>query len=182
MGFNIYRSFEFLDEEFELSDSAIVPIGEYNFSTFEGSYSTPWGRKLRSNFSVSFGTFFDGTRQSFEIDPSWNISPHLEVGGTYVLNRVRFDDRNQKFNGNIYRVKIKGALNTKYSANAFFQINGETDQFSLNIKLRYNPKEGNDLFIVYSELLNDEGSISTPLPPRSESKSFLIKYSYTFSL
>ncbi len=181
-GINFNRTFEFLDEEFELSDSTIVPIGKYNFSTINGYYGTPFGRKLRTTFSFSFGSFFDGTRQSFEISPSWNVSPHLELGGAYIFNRVRFDDRDEKFNGNILRLRAKAALNTQYSGNAFIQFNGETDQFSVNIRLRYNPKEGNDLFLVYSELLNDETIKSIPIAPRSESQSLLVKYSYTFSL
>jgi len=181
-GINFNRVFEFLDEIFELSDSAFVPVGKYNFDTVEGYYQTPFGRKLRSKFVFSIGSFFDGTRQSFEIAPSWNVSPHLEVGGAYIFNRVRFDDRDQKFNGNIIRIRVKGALNTKYSGNAFFQYNGDTNQTSINIRLRYNPKEGNDLYLVYSELFNEENSDSMPIPPRSESKSLLIKSSYTFSL
>jgi len=182
MKFNFCRSFESLDEIFELSDSAFVPLGEYNFSSFEGIYQTPFGRKIRSNFVFSGGSFFDGTRQTFEIAPTWNISPHLEFGGAYIFNRVRFEERNQKFSGNIIRIRVKGALNTKYSGNAFFQYNGETNQTSVNIRLRYNPKEGNDLYLVYSELFNEENSNSMPVPPRSESKSLIIKYSYTFSL
>ena len=176
------KSYELLDEIFELSDSAFVPIGEYDFNSVEGFYSSPWARKIKAAFNVSIGSFYDGTQRSFGIEPSWNVSPHLEFGGAYVFNRIRFDDRNQKFDGNIIRIRVKATLNTKYSGNAFFQYNSETKQTSLNVRLRYNPKEGNDLYIVYSELLNDDDQISTPTAPRSESQSLLIKYSYTFQV
>jgi len=181
-GFLIGRSYESLDEVFELSDSAAVDTGNYTFTSIEGFYQSPWARKIKAALNASIGNFYDGTRRSFGIEPSWNVSPHLELGGAFVINRIRFDDRNQKFDGNIVRIKIKATLNTVYSGNAFFQYNSETKQTSLNVRLRYNPKEGNDLYIVYSELLNEEDKIATPVPPRSESKSLLIKYSYTFQV
>ena len=183
-GFSFNRSYELLDEIFELSDSAFVPIADegYRFNTVEGFYSSPWARKIKAAFNVSIGSFYDGTQRSFGIEPSWNVSPKLEIGGAYVFNRIRFDDRNQKFDGNIIRIRVKATLNTKYSGNAFFQYNSETKQTSLNVRLRYNPKEGNDLYIVYSELLNDDDQISTPTAPRSESQSLLVKYSYTFQV
>ena len=181
-GFLIRRKYEFLDEEFELSDDAAIPQGEYNFNTVEGFYQSPWAKKIKGAFNASIGSFYDGTQRSFGIEPSWNISPKFELGGAYVFNRIRFDERNQKFDGNIIRIRIRATLNTLYSGNAFFQYNSETKQTSLNVRFRYNPKEGNDLYIVYSELLNDEEQISAPVPPRSESKSLLIKYSYTFQV
>ena len=181
-GFLISRRYEFLDEEFELSNDAVIPPGEYNFSTVEGFYQSPWARKIKAAFNASIGSFYDGTQRSFGIEPSWNISPKLELGGAYIFNRIRFDERDRNFDGNIIRIRVKATLNTIYSGNAFFQYNSETKQTSLNVRFRYNPKEGNDLYIVYSELLNDEDQISAPVPPRSESQSLLIKYSYTFQV
>ena len=181
-GFLISRRYEFLDEIFELSESASVDTGKYTFTSVEGFYQSPWARKIKAALNVSIGSFYDGTRRSFGFEPSWNVSPHLELSGAYIFNRIRFDDRNQKFDGNIIRIKIKIALNTKYSGNAFFQYNSETKQTGLNVRLRYNPKEGNDFYIVYSELLNEEDQNLTPEPPRSESQSLLIKYSYTFQV
>ncbi|MCH7886907.1 MAG: carbohydrate binding family 9 domain-containing protein [Candidatus Marinimicrobia bacterium] len=179
-GIQYGRSYELLDEIFELSDSAFVPIGEYTFNTVGGFYQSPFGRKVRASFNANIGSFYDGTQRSFGIEPSWNVSPKLEIGGAYIFNRIRFDERNQKFDGNIIRIRVKATLNTKYSGNVFFQYNSETKQTSLNVRLRYNPKEGNDLYLVYSELFNDDNQFSKPIPPRSESQSLLIKYSYTF--
>ena len=177
---NFERRYEDLDEVFELSDDVSVPIGKYTFTIFNGFYQTPWGRNIRANFSVSTGTFFDGTQRSIGVEPSWSVSPHLEIGGAYLFNRIRFDDRDQVFDGNIIRIKVKAALNTEITGNAFIQINSDTRQTSLNVRLRYNPREGNDLYIVYSELLNEDRSDAFPIPPRSESRSIIIKYSYTF--
>ena len=182
VGFRYGRNYELLDEIFELSDDAFVPIGKYRFNTVGAFYQSPLARKIKGKFYFSIGSFYDGTQRSFGIEPSLNVSPNLELGEAYILNRIRFDERNQKFDGNIIRIRVKATLNTKYSGNAFFQYNSETNQTSLNVRLRYNPKEGNDLFIVYSELLNDGDLISTPMPPRSESQSLLIKYSYTFQV
>ena len=177
---NFERRFEDLDEIFELSDDVSVPTGKYTFTTFNGFYQTPWGRNIRASLNLNYGSFYDGTQRSIGIEPSWSISPHLEISGAYIINRIRFDVRDKKFDGNIIRIKVKAALNTEITGNAFFQINSDTKQTSLNVRLRYNPREGNDLYIVYSELLNEDQPDVLPLPKRSESRMIIIKYSYTF--
>jgi hypothetical protein len=46
----------------------------------------------------------------------------------------------------------------------------------------FNPKEGNDLYIVYNELLNCNRTRVSPILPLSDTRTLLVKYTYTFSL
>lgn len=71
---------------------------------------------------------------------------------------------------------------TKLALNSFVQYNSYLKKYMVNCRLRYNPREGNDLYIVYNEGLNTDLNRETPTLPRSEVRSVLIKYTYTFGL
>jgi hypothetical protein len=50
-----------------------------------------------------------------------------------------------------------------------------------NFRLRYNWKDGNDLYLVYNETLNKDGK-ENPEIPFSDYRAFMVKYIYTFHL
>jgi hypothetical protein len=174
----MYR--ELLEEDFELSSAAFVPAGRYTFYGVNGFYQTPWGRSLRSGFNVDAGSFYDGTRLSAGVSPTWSISRHLELSGEYQLNRVRFDSRKQEFNAHIARVRVKVNVSTEVSATAFAQYNSAANGVILNFRLRYNPREGSDLYIVYNEGLNIDRFRESPVRPATDTRTVLLKYTYTF--
>lgn len=49
-----------------------------------------------------------------------------------------------------------------------------------NFRLRYNPREGNDLYVVFNEGLNLDRFDRTPVPPFVNARTLVMKYSYTF--
>jgi len=51
---------------------------------------------------------------------------------------------------------------------------------SANIRFRYNPREGNDFYLVYDEGLNTNLKRETPFLPFTSGRTILLKYSYTF--
>ncbi len=159
-----------------------VPAGRYTFTRVQGSYRMNSGRLLRANASASAGSFYDGWRFEASFGPTWNASRHLELGGDYQFNRVRFPDRDAGFDVHLVRLRVQAALNTKVSANAFLQYNSSADLVSANVRFRYNFREGNDLWIVYNENLNTELGRMGPGPrlPLTDNRTILLKYTYTF--
>jgi len=173
-------SYEDLLTDFELSDEAIVPRENYTFYQAGVSYDMPPERLVSTGIQVEGGTFYDGTRISFMLDPSWNISKHLELSAEYQYERIRFDDRNQKFDAHIARLRIGTALNNQVSTNSLIQYNSTLDLISANVRFRYNFREGQDLWIVYNEGLNTSPYKTDPHLPISDSRTILIKFTYTF--
>ena len=112
----------------------------------------------------------------------WYISPHLELAGAYLFNRIRFPDRNQRFDAHLARLRIGTAINTQMSTNAFIQLNSATKAISANVRFRYNFREGNDLWIVYNEGMNTDRHRLSPTLPTTDTRTILVKYTYTFQL
>ncbi|MDX1617934.1 MAG: DUF5916 domain-containing protein [Balneolaceae bacterium] len=173
-------SYEDLAEVFELSDNAFVPIENYTFYRVGASYRMATERLLRTGLRVEAGSFYDGTRYSAVLSPSWYVSKHLELSSEYQYERIRFEERNQQFDAHILRVRIGTALDNKLSANSLIQYNNTLDLLSANVRFRYNFREGQDLWIVYNEGLNTSPYKTDPHLPVSDSRTILIKFTYTF--
>ncbi len=177
-----FRRYEDLNETFRLSEDATVPVGSYRF--FEGVlvYSAPSGDWFRPNASMSGGQFYDGTRFSVSFSPTWSVSRHLRLGGTYELNRIELDNRSEGFTSHLARLRTELTFTTRTSASTFVQYNSTGDLVALNFRFRYNPREGNDLYIVWNETFNSDRFSLTPIGPLSQERTLLIKYSHTFTL
>ncbi len=173
---------EALTESFELSDNVEVPVGRYQFYNLSAFYQTPWGGLLQSGFNLDAGTFYDGTRVSAGFVPTWTVSQHLQLSGEYQLNRVRLENRNQEFDAHIARFRVKATLNTELSSATFIQYSSDFHDVTVNLRLRYNPREGNDLYLVYNEGLNTDRFRERPVLPSTSSRTVLLKYTYTFTL
>lgn len=175
-------NYEDLPAPLKLPENTFVPAGDYYFPGFSAGFEMPWRFKLRVAPSISLGQFYDGRRANFASDASWNISEHLELRAYYSLDHVRFPDRNQEFNSHIIRLKVNYAYDTHFSIRSFVQYNGPEQALIPNVRIRYNVNEGHDLWIVYNEGINTDRHRVTPVLLRTENRTVLVKYTYTYRL
>ncbi len=165
-----------------LVDKAYVPPGHYNFFNFMGMMVTPAAKPLYAMIRTEFGQYFDGNRFSISVQPTWNMSKHFELGGTYSFDHVNFKGRDVMMTNHIAGIKALYMLNIKFSVNAYIQYNTAVNEIYSNIRLRYNPKEGNDLYLVFNEGRNTNLTREIPVLPAYSSRSVMVKYTYTFNL
>ena len=173
--------YENVPETFSFSDDAEVPEGKYSFYGVNGEIFSVSGKPIYAEASLDIGSFYDGWRTSLGLTPRWNIFSYLELSGTYQFNRVTFPDRGQRFTAHIARLRVLYMLSTKFSASAFIQYNSAIDAVIANIRLRYNPREGIDLYLVYNEGLNTNRYRQEPTLPFTSNRTVMLKYTYTFS-
>lgn len=179
---DLEMDYEDLKKDEDFPEGTIVPAGSYTAFEVKGGYDMPGGSLFRTDFDCSFGGFFDGWRFDFGVKPKWNVSRHLEIGSEYEINVVRFPNRNQGFNAHVVRLRTRAAFNTKASLNAFVQYSNVSDQFSTNIRFRYNFGEGNDLWLVYNENLNTDRDDEIPRKLLTKRRTLLMKYTRTFGI
>jgi len=174
--------YEDVPETFSLSDDAEVLEGRYSFYGVNGEIFSAPGKPIYAQATLDVGSFYDGWRTSLGLTPRWNVFSDLELSGTYQLNRVTFPDRDQRFTAHIAGLRVLYMLSTEFSATAFIQYNSAIDAFIANIRLRYNPREGIDLYLVYNEGLNTNRYRQDPILPLSSNRTVMLKYTYTFNL
>jgi hypothetical protein len=172
---------ENLDETFVLSEHADIPPGTYSFFNAAASYEI-FGGKTRGTTTLTGGTFYDGNTISFSVSPSLILSRHILLSGFYSYTRIRFPSREQNYDGHLARLKLDASVNTKLSTAAFIQYNGSIHAVIINMRIRYNPREGNDLYIVYNEGLNMNRDRSEVTLPFTSNRTILLKYTYTLSI
>jgi hypothetical protein len=171
---------EFVPEPFDLTEEVIVPVGNYEFAQLEGFVQTPYTRLLNVMINYAVGTFYDGTLISLGITPFWKLSSHLEFSGFYQFNRFAFPDRDLRATTHLARIKLLYMLNTQFSVASFLQYNSQEEVFAANVRLRYNPQEGHDLYVVFNDLVNRNREREWPHLPLHENRAVVVKYTYTF--
>lgn len=177
--------YENLMQPFTLSaeENVVVPAGRYWYPDVEMSYEAPEGWKFRPGASMGIGGFFDGRRGTLGASSAWNLSSHFEISNEYEYNKVRFGNRNQQFEAHIARLRFRAALNRKVSLTTFAQYSSRIDKTSINTRFRYHFAEGNDLWIVYDNVINTERSLENlPRLPLSGYRALLLKFTYTFKV
>jgi hypothetical protein len=174
--------YENVIDTFGFSSDSYVPAGEYGFNEFELHLNSPRTNKFILGVDMFAGSFYDGSRFGFGFEPSWNIGSSLQLGLKYEHNFLTFNSRNQSFNGGVLGFKTLYMMTTRLSASAFIQYNSAENGVLTNFRLRYNPGEGNDFFIVFNEGRNTYRDIENPRLPLFNNRSILLKYTYTFTL
>lgn len=178
---SILNSYENVEREFNFSENASVPVGKYNFTQFVAHVNTSESKTLSLGIDGYAGTFYDGNRLTVGLEPLWNIGSSLQLGLAYEYNHVNFPLRDQAFTGNIARFKTLLMFTTKLSINAFVQYNSTENSLSTNFRLRYNPREGNDFYVVLNEGRSTYRDLEDPRLPAFNNRSILLKYTYTFT-
>jgi hypothetical protein len=176
------NTYEDLEQSFSFSTDVELPAGRYWMHSGRLVYDMPWGAPLRTSARAEAGTFFDGSRISLGIFPTWRVSRHLELGGAYTLDRIRFEARDQQITAHVVRGRAQMMLTTSLSAATFVQYSSTANSIFTNGRFRYNPREGRDFYIVYNHGLHTDRGRIVPHLPLTDSQTLLVKYSHTFAL
>ena len=180
LSLNIYR--ERVWEEFSFEEGADVIPGNYTFYGLESLVNTPGGGKLSAYFVADAGSFYDGHRLSLAARPIWGISSDLSLTAYYQFNWIDFSKHGQELAMHIARLQALATLSTKFSASAFVQYNSAAHVVIMNARIRYNPREGNDIYLVYNDTLNGDRFREVPHLPVSSGRAVMLKLSYTFNI
>jgi hypothetical protein len=183
MFWSLYLGYNYEDvfETIEISDDTEVPVGEYKFWSMEGMLMTSISKPFMTMLLMKAGSYFDGNRISLGLEPTWCVSSTVQLSVFYEYNRVNFSERNQDFLAHIIRLKTLFMFSTKLTVSAFIQYNSDEHNIISNFRLRYNPREGNDFYIVYNEGTNTDLDREIPSYPRMSDRTLLLKYTYTFA-
>ncbi len=156
----------------------IVPPDAYRFLESSVAVSSPSGNPIQVEIKGTLGNYYGGIKRIVEFNPQWSVSPHLALQINYSFNEVII--HGQAWHVHLGRFRIRTALNRALSASAFIQYNSAEKQIGTNFRLRYNPREGTDFYLVYNNAVNTGLERSEPRLPLFQTHTLLIKYTYTF--
>jgi len=162
--------FERLDEPFEIREGQEIPVGDYQFTEYNTSFSTNRSRMLSGGATFRTGTFFDGEKDSYQLE--FNFQPGYQLGADISWS---YDDINLPsgdFTTNLLTSRWRYSFNPYMFLNALIQYNSTVKEVSSNIRFNFIYKPLSDLFLVYNERRSTTGEVVE--------RAFIAKLTYVF--
>jgi hypothetical protein len=145
---NLQQSYDRLDHEFDLTDSAIIPVGKYHMHNTELQFSSYQARKVWAAIFYNWGTFYPGKIRTFLTSVGINFSKHFNIKTDYTYNYVTLPTAN--VNSNELAQYLNYAFTTKVDISLFAQWNSLEDLMLFNFRIHWIPKIGTDFYFVYN--------------------------------
>ncbi len=180
--FGVIHNVEKLPGELLLPDAASVPAGTYGFSAVNTGFTTTSRHAFRVGTMVTIGKVYDGQQLDLIVEPTWTVSPRVEVSASIERDHIVFKSRNQVLDADLAHLRIKAAWSTRLSVAAFVQYNRAARIVAGNLRARYHFAEGRDLYLVLNNVSNRDRDRLLPSGPRlpvEQNQALLVKYSHT---
>jgi hypothetical protein len=166
---------EQLDEDFEIWEGIVIPLGHYSFGNTRISMNTADQRKVWVGADYQFGDFYDGERTEIAAEVNWRPSGRLRFGLSYEVNDI--DLPQGSFVARLVGLRTDVAFSSRFSWSTRIQYDNASEVMGVNLRLHWIPEAGREGFFVINHNLEDYD-----LDNRfhSELAEATVKFSYTF--
>lgn len=132
--------------DFEIRPGIVIPKENYRFDEYGLFFSSSRNRPANVRLELRYGQFYTGTRFDTEASVLWRPSSHAELGVEYEQFQVRLAEG--AFTSRIVRVKLDFALTSAVSWTNLVQWDNETDEVTVNSRMRWIVEPGRELILV----------------------------------
>ena len=167
-------SFEGLQEEFEITDGVVLPVGGYSFRDVRTEYELGPQRRVSGRLTFSRGSFFSGTRTEVGYQGRIVLMPQLAIEPRISVNDV--DLPQGPFTTTLVSTRTSFTFSPRMFLAVLLQFNSSNDALDSNIRFRWEYEPGSDIFVVYSDG-RDTGFEGFP---RIQNRSFVVKFTRLF--
>ena len=167
-------SFEGLQEEFEITDGVVLPVGGYSFRDVRTEYELGPQRRVSGRLTFSRGSFFSGTRTEVWYQGRIVLMPQLAIEPRISVNDV--DLPQGPFTTTLVSTRTSFTFSPRMFLAVLLQFNSSNDALNSNIRFRWEYEPGSDIFVVYSDG-RDTGFEGFP---RIQNRSFVVKFTRLF--
>jgi len=168
------RQYEFLPEEFEISEGVVLPVGGYDFEDVRFVYRFGAQRPVPGDLLFRTGEFFEGDRQELAYVGRIEVSPKFSIEPSLSFNFV--DLPQGKFRTDLVSSRFNWTLSPRMAVMSFIQYNSSSESLSSSVRLRWEYEPGSDLFVVYTD--GRETDVSGF--PLLQSRTFAVKFTKLF--
>ena len=155
--FEIHRDFDFLESDFNIFDTTVIPTGKYWHTTYGVDIETSRSRKIYGQFEYRGGNYFTGVVKSFSTNVSMILNKHLSISADFEANHIKL--KNGLFSTNEFGTSVRYVFSTMANSSIFAQWNNESNEININYRFNWQPKIGSDFYLVVNHLLSTEGKL-----------------------
>ena len=147
-----------------------IPVGEYDWLQHAFEYFHNPSARVTATVRARIGHYYDGDFKGFEINSDYRITP--KATASLGWTRQDIDLPYGSFVNNLIPIKGNYSFTTLTNLSALLQYNGQTGQFSSNIRLAWLNRSGTGLFVVF----NDRRDLLSSTSLETLGRSFVVKY------
>ena len=174
--FQAQKETEGLQTPFQIRPGVVIAPGKYSYNSYEIKLSTTNQRNFSPDISYKQGDFFNGDRRELGLDLNWTASRKLTMEFSYEYVDVEIPEGS--FVSRLISMNMNLAFNADWSWVNLMQYDNGTDTVGLNSRLRWNPRAGEDLFLVLNYNTDSLDGAFRGLQVRDS--EVVIKYSRNF--
>jgi hypothetical protein len=147
-----------------------IPAGMYSWGQNVLEYIHNPSARVTGSVRYYFGNYYDGDFQSVQLTSEYRITPKATASLGWTRQDIKLPYGN--FINNLVPIKANYSFTTLMNLSALLQYNGQTGQFSSNVRLAMLNRSGTGLFIVY----NDRRDVLSSTSLDTLGRSFVVKY------
>ena len=168
--FETSKNRERLVRPFAIATGVVIPVGVYDFSDVQASYSFGQQRPASGSASLQYGHFYDGTITALSLSGARvAVTKQLSVEPNVSINRVTLPHGD--FTTRLFRARSDYAFSPRMFASGLVQYNSADNTFSSNLRYRWEYSPGSELFVVYT----DERDTVVAGFPGLKNRAFVVK-------
>jgi hypothetical protein len=147
-----------------------IPVGDYSWVQHAFEYFHNPSARVTGTIRARFGNYYDGDFKGFEITSDYRITPKATASLGWTRQDIELPYGN--FVNNLVPLKATYSFTTLTNLSALLQYNGQTGQFSSNVRFAWLNRSGTGLFVVF----NDRRDLLSSTAQEALGRSFVVKY------
>ena len=175
------RSYEYLDEPFDITSGVTISVGGYSFQDVLTTYEFGRQRKMSGRVSYQHGSFFSGDKTTvdfglgggsgrgrLEITPQFSFEPGMSINWVDLVEG--------QFTTTLVTTRTTYTFTPLMFFSGLIQYNSGNETVGANLRFRWEYRPGSELFVVY----NEQRDTLTPRFPGLENRAFIVKVNRLF--
>jgi hypothetical protein len=183
----LYYKTDLLFFDWQIAEHIRIPAGTYTMYSPSVYINSPQKSNIRGDLFIQAFDFYGGKRITLSPGVTCVFTKHLTAQAAYEMNRIvfpkRFSDNGKSaYLSQLVSLNVSVFFSTKFSVKLLSEYDNQSNTLGSNLRLRYNPREGTDLYIVYNSGMNTSLNRLDPHLPLISNQALVVKYSKTFGL
>ena len=160
LGIEFKKQFVYLSSSFDPSRSEngepLPGQTGYDFGNWSISYQSPLANAFNFTSTFSHGTFFNGTRFSYQGTAQFRFQPKVILSLLWDYNKIILPNPYPTAKLLLISPKIQVTLNRNLFWSTLIQYSNQIDDFGINSRLQWRFAPLSDLYLVYNDSYDAE--------------------------
>ena len=155
---------EYLPYPWNFRNDIVIPLDYYSSRGIKLTYEGKQTGRLNYTVTTQYNQFYGGRQANLSLNGYYAINKNFRVTYKYQHNSFDFpksfsESDQGDFHSNLLAVGVNYTSSIYFSIKALVQYDDVSKTIGSNLRLRFNPKEGTDLYIVYNPRINTSFSM-----------------------